>query len=101
MESHIEPAMVLDDDEVAVTHVIARLRQVGPRVNADRSVGDIWESRPAKRAAAAMEALDRTASGRDNLMPFIIEAVRAAVTLGEVSDVLRRRFDEYRPQMAV
>jgi hypothetical protein len=34
-------------------------------------------------------------------MPFIVEAVRGYVTLGEVSDVLRRRFDEYRPQMAV
>ncbi len=57
--------------------------------------------RDAKRAAAAMEALDRAASGRDNLVPFIVDAVRAYVTLGEVSDVLRRRFDEYRPQMAV
>jgi methylmalonyl-CoA mutase N-terminal domain/subunit len=57
--------------------------------------------RDAKRAAAAMEALDRAAGGRDNLMPFIVEAVRSYVTLGEISDVLRRRFDEYRPQMAV
>ncbi len=57
--------------------------------------------RDAKRAAAAMEALDRAATGRENLMPFIVDAVRAYVTLGEVSDVLRRRFDEYRPQMAV
>jgi len=57
--------------------------------------------RDAKRAAAAMEALDRAAGGRDNLMPFIVEAVRSYVTLGEISDVMRRRFDEYRPQIAV
>jgi methylmalonyl-CoA mutase N-terminal domain/subunit len=57
--------------------------------------------RDAKRAAAAMEALERAAGGRDNLMPFIVEAMRSYVTLGEVSDVLRRRFDEYRPQIAV
>jgi len=57
--------------------------------------------RDAKRASAAMEALDRAGAGRDNLMPFIVEAVRSYVTLGEISDVLRKRFDEYRPQIAV
>jgi methylmalonyl-CoA mutase N-terminal domain/subunit len=57
--------------------------------------------RDAARAAAAMEALDRAATGRDNLLPFIVDAVRSYVTLGEISDVLRRRFDEYRPQIAV
>jgi methylmalonyl-CoA mutase, N-terminal domain len=57
--------------------------------------------RDAKRAAAATEALDRAAAGRDNLLPLIIEAVRSYVTLGEISDVLRQRFDEYRPQIAV
>jgi len=42
MESHTEPAMALDDDdEVAVTQVIARLRQVGTLTeNPDGSVGD-------------------------------------------------------------
>jgi len=31
-------------------------------------------------------------------MPSIVEAVRSYVTLGEIADVLRSRFDEYRPQ---
>ena len=57
--------------------------------------------RDAQRVAMAIEALDRAASGRDNLMPAIVEAVRCYVTLGEISDVLRRQFDEYRPQIAV
>jgi methylmalonyl-CoA mutase N-terminal domain/subunit len=48
-----------------------------------------------------MDALDRVAAGRDNLMPAIVDAVRSYVTLGEIADVLRRRFDEYRPQVAV
>jgi len=57
--------------------------------------------RDPQAAARAMEALDRAAGGRDNLMPFIVDAVRSYVTLGEISDVLRRRFDEYRPRVAV
>ena len=57
--------------------------------------------RDAKAAATAMETLDRAAAGRDNLMPHIVDCVRAYVTLGEISDVLRKRFDVYRPQVAV
>jgi len=49
--------------------------------------------RDAKAAATAMETLDRAAAGRDNLMPHIVDCVRAYVTLGEISDVLRKRFD--------
>jgi methylmalonyl-CoA mutase N-terminal domain/subunit len=52
-------------------------------------------------AAVAKEALDRAAGGRDNLMPFIVEAVRREVTLGEIADVLRSRYDVYRPKVAV
>jgi hypothetical protein len=41
MESHTEPAIVLDDDEeVAVTQVIARLRRVGATRERAGSVGD-------------------------------------------------------------
>ncbi len=75
--------------------------RIDPKLEEEQRAGAVRAKRDAKRAAAAMEALDRAASGRDNLVPFIVDAVRAYVTLGEVSDVLRRRFDEYRPQMAV
>jgi len=43
-----------------------------------------------------METLRRAAKGTDNLMPHIIEAVRASGTLGEVCGVLRQVFGEYR-----
>jgi methylmalonyl-CoA mutase N-terminal domain/subunit len=77
--------------------------RIDPKLEEEQQarVRAVRAKRDPKRAAAAMEALDRAAGERDNLMPFIVEAVRGYVTLGEVSDVLRRRFDEYRPQMAV
>ncbi len=37
----------------------------------------------------SLEALSLAARGTDGLMPFIIEAVRARATVGEMSDVLR------------
>ena len=56
--------------------------------------------RAERNQAAAQTALDRVGQvARDggNLMPAIIDAVRAYVTLGEISDALRNEFGEYRP----
>jgi methylmalonyl-CoA mutase N-terminal domain/subunit len=41
-----------------------------------------------------LHQLEQAAAGTDNLMPFIIEAVEAYATLGEISDTLRRIFGE-------
>jgi methylmalonyl-CoA mutase N-terminal domain/subunit len=40
--------------------------------------------------------LKRAAHGTENLVPPILEAVRAYATLGEISDTLRGVFGEYR-----
>ena len=56
--------------------------------------------RAERNQAAAQAACDRVGQvARDggNLMPAIIDAVRAYVTLGEISDALRGEFGEYRP----
>jgi methylmalonyl-CoA mutase, N-terminal domain len=72
----------ISDDEVA--RQIARLKEL--RANRDDAV--------VKKALAGVED---TARGTDNLLPPMKEALRARATLGEVSDVLRRVFGEYRP----
>jgi len=43
-----------------------------------------------------LEALRRAAQGDENLMPYLLEAVSAYATLGEVCGVLRKVFGEYR-----
>ncbi|MFA6366130.1 MAG: methylmalonyl-CoA mutase family protein, partial [Candidatus Hydrogenedentales bacterium] len=48
---------------------------------------------------AALEALKVAAMGSDNLMPYILTAVKTYATLGEVCDVLRGVFGEYRPSV--
>ena len=45
----------------------------------------------------ALADVEETARGADNLLPLMREALRMRATLGEVSDVLRRVFGEYRP----
>ena len=45
----------------------------------------------------ALGALRAAAAGTDNLMPPILEAVKAYATLQEICDVLRDVFGEYHP----
>jgi methylmalonyl-CoA mutase N-terminal domain/subunit len=52
------------------------------------------EAAPVERALAAVEDAAR---GTDNLLYPMKDALRARATLGEVSDVLRGVFGEYRP----
>ena len=55
--------------------------------------------RAERNQAATKVALDHVeATARDggNLMPTIIDAVRAYATLGEISDAMRKVFGEYR-----
>ncbi len=48
---------------------------------------------------AALETLRQTAGGSDNLVPIILDAVRTYASLGEISDVLRDVFGEFREQV--
>jgi len=40
--------------------------------------------------------LKKAARGKDNVVPPILEAVKAYASLGEISDTLREVFGEYR-----
>ena len=46
---------------------------------------------------ARLEAIREAARGTENLMPRIIDAVKAMATLGEISDALRAEWGVYRP----
>jgi methylmalonyl-CoA mutase, N-terminal domain len=54
--------------------------------------------RDASRATAARSALQGAASEDRNLMPAILDCVRAEVTLGEIADTLRGVYGEYREE---
>lgn len=53
--------------------------------------------RSATAATKALASLKEGAANECNLMPLILNAVRARCTLGEISDTLRAVFGEYRP----
>jgi methylmalonyl-CoA mutase N-terminal domain/subunit len=82
-EERTRPEVLRVDEEVG-REQIARLRAFRSR-------------RDASRHAAALSALEDAASSPDApLFERVLEAVEAHATVGEVSDVLRKVFGEYR-----
>jgi methylmalonyl-CoA mutase N-terminal domain/subunit len=78
----------------------AGLLEVDPAV-AERQRAKLERLRAERDGSAVRRALDdlerAAARGTDNLVPPVLEAVRARCTLGEICGVLRRVFGEYRP----
>ncbi|MBN1887589.1 MAG: methylmalonyl-CoA mutase family protein [Thermoflexales bacterium] len=56
---------------------------------------ELRRARDNERVGATLAALRQAAAGTANLMPPILEAVRAYATLGEITDVLRAVFGVY------
>jgi methylmalonyl-CoA mutase N-terminal domain/subunit len=64
----------------------------------DRQVERLWALRQARDGGAVGQALDRlrlACQGTENTMPFILQAIRAYATLGEVIGVMREAFGIY------
>jgi methylmalonyl-CoA mutase N-terminal domain/subunit len=58
-------------------------------------VSQLREDRDQAKVEKALKALKDTAETDQNLMPKIVDAVKAYATLGEVCDVMREVFGEY------
>ena len=56
----------------------------------------VKEQRDTDAVESTLKDVRETAQGDGNMMPPIIDAVKAYATVGEVSDVLREEFGEYR-----
>ena len=61
-----------------------------------RRLKNLRSSRDKARHEASLTAIEKAAEGEENLMPHFIEAAKAKATLGEMCDVLRGVFGEYR-----
>ncbi len=81
------PVPVLRIDPEIERAQVARLEQLRTRRNSGR-------------VQASLQRLEQAARGEANLMPLIVDAVEAYATVGEISDVLRRVFGEYKESLA-
>jgi methylmalonyl-CoA mutase N-terminal domain/subunit len=57
--------------------------------------------RDAARVNAALRRVEETARSEQNLMPAILEAVKAYATVGEISDAMRKVFGEYQESVVI
>lgn len=60
-----------------------------------KTVVQFKKKRNFKRVETSLANLKLAATGNENLMPFIIECIKANATLGEISDILRAVFGSY------
>ncbi len=59
------------------------------------------DGRDASAVSAALDAIQQAADTDENLVPLMMDAVKQAATLGEISDALRKVWGEYRERIVV
>jgi methylmalonyl-CoA mutase, N-terminal domain len=74
---------------------ILRIRPEAEQFQKEK-LSKVKKEREAGRVRETLAALKKAAQGTDNVVPFILEAVKSYATLGEISDTLREVFGEYR-----
>lgn len=84
-QSEDHPIELLQIDETAARRQSAKLAALRQR-------------RENGRVQQALDALKRAAEGTHNTMPFILDAVRAYATLGEICEALRQVLGSYQEQ---
>jgi len=74
--------------------------KIDPEVEKEqvRRLQELRATRDNEKVQARLNALRSAASGTENLMPYILDAVRAYATLGEIIGVLKEVFGEYKEE---
>lgn len=85
-----------DNKEIKTNDVLMADLGVAERQNA--KVEAMKLKRDQAAVDAALKKLQEAAAGEDNLMPYLIEAVKTYATLGEICGVLRDVFGEYKQE---
>jgi len=93
----------VNDYTVETDWVPVELLRVNPKVEEEQvaRLQKMKKERDNRRVKEVLDKLHDEADKDRNLMPTIIEAVKAYVTIGEITDVLRGVFGEYRELIVV
>ena len=75
---------------------LLRVDREGEKQHVDK-LNQVRRSRDNREVAQKLKDLEHAARGSDNLMPPLLEAVKAYATLGEMMGVFRSVFGEYQP----
>jgi methylmalonyl-CoA mutase N-terminal domain/subunit len=89
-----------DDEALSVTPAIQRIDPEGERRQIER-VRRVRAERDAIAWERSLARLEEFARGDENLLPAVIDAVKAYATVGEISDRLRTAWGEHRELITV
>ena len=87
------------DDADAELETLRISREVEQAQN--QRLADFRAGRQATSTAAALDALEAACATPDNLIPVIMDAIRADATLGEISATMKQVFGTYREAPAL
>lgn len=79
---------------------ILRVKSASEKAQRD-SLERVKAERDELKVKASLEALKKAAEGSENLMPFVLDAVMCYSTLGEICQVLRDVFGEYKQSVVI
>jgi methylmalonyl-CoA mutase N-terminal domain/subunit len=88
----------VDDDEPQMD--LEEVTEEEERAQRER-LATVKDERDDEAVEEALAAVRDTANGDGNLMPPIVDAVKAYATVGEICNVLRDEFGEYQPGQGV
>lgn len=73
------------------------LLKVDPAVEAKqvKQIDELKDKRDSEKVKETLENLKKACETDENVMPYILKAVKVYATLGEISDVMREVFGEY------
>lgn len=74
---------------------ILKISEEVERVQIER-LKEVKRTRDKEKFKDAMRRLKKAAQGNENLMPYILDAVKAYASIGEICDCLREVFGEYK-----
>ncbi|MGC8896324.1 MAG: methylmalonyl-CoA mutase family protein, partial [Candidatus Bathyarchaeia archaeon] len=79
------------------------LLRIDPKVEKEQveRLQKLRRERDNRKVKEILEKLHYAAEKEENLMPTIIEAVKAYATIGEITDVLRKVYGEYKELIVI
>jgi methylmalonyl-CoA mutase N-terminal domain/subunit len=93
----------VNDYKIEETECPIELLRVDPKVEQEQlaNLQRLKRQRDNKKAREALDKLHYSAEKEQNLMPVMIDAVKAYATLGEITEVLKQVYGEYKELIVV
>jgi methylmalonyl-CoA mutase N-terminal domain/subunit len=93
----------VNDYEIQEEKYPIKLLRVDPNVEKEQvaSLQKLRKTRDNRKAEETLGKLQHSAEKDENLMPAIIEAIKAYATLGEICNVLRKVYGEYKELIVI